>query len=166
MTENEVLTLALSGISIVVSLIALFKSSTASSRANEISAEQLKLNHAQVEIDLRNQISESKRQVRELVEQHADFLARPIASLTQEEIQRRDRIKVISNQAIEEQLSTLDSACQKYIDEKIDKERFKKSYQREIRQIVQDDTHAEFFRTGHAYNALMRVYNSWENPEA
>jgi hypothetical protein len=165
MTDNEVITLALSATSLGVSVIAILKSSSASSAANTIAAENLKLMHAQVEIDLRNQINESRRSVEEFYESNGDFLARAIGSLTEEEQRKRERLKSSAASLIEGYVSALDTACQKYIDGKIDKIRFKKGYQREVRQAVQDESHKDFFRVGHGYHALIRVYDEWENPE-
>lgn len=165
MTANEIITIVISLGSLVVAGIALSQSSRASSTANAIAAENLKLMHAQVEIDLRNQINESRRNVEEFYRANDDFLARDVASLTEDERKKRERLKTAAGSLIEGYVSALDAACQKYIDGKIDKIRFKKGYQREVRQAVQDDSHRDFFKVGHGYNALIRVYEEWENPE-
>lgn len=165
MTNYEILSTVLALISLVIAVIALAMSASASSAANAIAKENLSLVHGQLEIELRNQITDSRRYVEDFFKEHMDFLAKSVSALTEDEKKKRERLKTSANSAIEGYLSALDGACQKYIDSKIDKVRFKKAYQREIRQAVQDEGHKEFFPPGHAHNALMRVYEEWENPE-
>lgn len=165
MTTYEAISLVIACLSFVVAYLAFNKSSAASEQANSIAAQQLTLAHAQVEIDLRATITESRRNTEAFYNEHGDFLARDKATLSADETKKRERLVTAARSAIEGYLSALDEACQKYIDKKIDKKRFKKSYQREIRQAIQAEGHKDFFSPGHAYNALWRVYEEWENPE-
>ena len=164
MTLDQV-SIGIAAASFVVALVAMVKSSSASAQANKLAEEHLKLVHAQVEIEMRNQIIDSQHHVENFYRDHQDFLAKDKATLSAEEKGKRERLVITANSAIEGYLNALDTACQKSLDGKIDRTRFKKSYQREIRQAVQADAHRDFFKTGHAFNALMRVYDDWENPE-
>lgn len=165
MTIYEIISTGISLLSLVVAFVALQRSSRDSARTVEIDGEQLKLTHGQLEIDLRKMITEARHRTEDFFSKNADFLALPAADLGAEDKSRRERLLVTTHSMVEGYLSALDSACGKYIDGKIDKTRFKKDYQREIRQVVQNKDHEEYFKTGHAYNALMRVYDEWENPE-
>ena len=54
----------------------------------------------------------------------------------------------------------------KYIDGKIDKERFKKTYIVELRNIVGSDSLKQYIdSTSSPYNAIKKVYNEWNNFE-
>lgn len=134
---------------------------------NDISAKQLKLDHAQLEITLQSTIVSSRNRVEDFFGTHAPELSelKAKAKPTKADTARLEQLRLQSNAAIEGYLNSLDGACQKYNDGKVDKVRFKKAYQREIRQAVQNEVHRDFFHTGHAFHALMRVYEEWENPE-
>lgn len=67
--------------------------------------------------------------------------------------------------AIEQLLNSYEEACAKYIDGKIDKIRFKKTYIGEIRNIVETNDFNEYFKFGSQYVAIKKVYNEWFNLE-
>lgn len=55
-----------------------------------------------------------------------------------------------------------EDACGKYLDGKIDKERFEKMYQREIRRLVEEEPHKDYYaglQTPYASTAA--VYKEW-----
>ena len=160
-----IVAVCVAGGSFLLAILALVLSALASSKANTISGEQLKLSHAQVEINVRNQIIDSRRYTEQFYQDNADFLAKDPKKLTDDEKKKRERLAVAANSAIEGYISALDDACQKHLDGKLDKVRFRKGYQREIRQAVQNEAHEDFFKTGHAFHALIKVYEEWENPE-
>lgn len=166
MTLFEIASTVLSAGALVVSVLAYLKASRGTDHGLQLTHGQLRTAQGQLEVDLRRMITDAKLRVEELFKEHGEFLAKAEARLSSAEKKRRERLKTSAHAAIEGYLSALDSACGKYLDPgKIDKERFKKDYQREIRQVVQDKAHAEYFGPGHAYNALMTVYEEWENPE-
>lgn len=165
MTDYEMISTVTAGISLVIAIVAILVAGHANKKTEELGRDQLKLNHASVEMDLANQIAASKHRVEDFAAEHGDFLDREVTSLTSDEKKRRTRLTESCNAKVEGYLNALDAACQKYIDGKIDKARFQKSWQREFRQAVQNPVHQDFFPTGHAYNALMSVYDEWENPE-
>ena len=64
----------------------------------------------------------------------------------------------------EDVLNAYDEACAKYIDKKVDRERFKKMYMHEIRQLVESDDFAHKYNCIQSrYNATKRVYDEWNN---
>lgn len=151
------LPIAISCVALLVSILSTVLAWTARSKANNMRAEALRLSHGQAEIVLRNQVSASRHRVE-------DFMARNLDHLGADDTTRTTVLRSISKSLAEGYLSALDVACQTYLDEKIDQERFQRAFQREIRQAVQDEAHKEFL-AGHAYNALTKVYEAWENPE-
>lgn len=57
-----------------------------------------------------------------------------------------------------------EDACSKYIDGKIDKKRFKNMYQKEIRKLVEDNPHKEFYASAQSpYTCTISVYNEWRD---
>ena len=55
-------------------------------------------------------------------------------------------------------------ACSLYLDGKVDRDRFKKSYAREIRQLVEDPVQNEFYNNiKSAYPCTKKVYDEWNN---
>ncbi len=68
--------------------------------------------------------------------------------------------------AIQAMLNMYDDACTKYLDGKIDKERFKRNFFIEIRNLIERSTLKEHFDpTTSRYKAILKVYDEWENLE-
>lgn len=71
-------------------------------------------------------------------------------------------IKMVYESTKEEFLNAYDEACQKYLDGKVDKERFKKSYFIEIQNIVKNvDFKQKYDTQSTPYKATVKVYNEW-----
>lgn len=80
---------------------------------------------------------------------------------------------MIKNQNVEEYTSifktldelyrnTYEDACAKYLDGKIDKERFKKMYQHEILELVTGDSEKEHYSSNQTkYVSTIAVYKEW-----
>lgn len=68
--------------------------------------------------------------------------------------------------ALEDVLNAYDEACAKYIDNKVDKERFKKLYVTEIRNLVEDEnTKSYYVMPQSRFQAIVIVYRKWNNLE-
>ncbi len=68
--------------------------------------------------------------------------------------------------AIENNLNAYEEVCAKYLDGKADRERFVKTYKREIRQLVENQEYRERFDgVTSPYKAILKVYDEWENLE-
>ena len=52
----------------------------------------------------------------------------------------------------------------KYLDGKVDKVRFKKTYNREIRQLVEENQE-DYKEVKNIYEATLKVYKEWNNKE-
>ena len=69
-------------------------------------------------------------------------------------------------QAIETMLNVYDEACAKYLDGKVDKERFRRSYHKSIRHLVESGEFENQFNTPcSSYKCILRVYDKWFNLE-
>lgn len=68
--------------------------------------------------------------------------------------------------ALEDVLNAYDEACAKYIDKKVDTERFKKLYVTEIRNLVEDNnTKSYYVMPQSKFQATVKVYHEWNNLE-
>ena len=68
--------------------------------------------------------------------------------------------------ALEDVLNAYDEACAKYIDKKVDTERFKKLYVTEIRNLVEDNnTKSYYVMPQSKFQATVKVYRDWNNLE-
>ena len=68
--------------------------------------------------------------------------------------------------ALEDVLNAYDAACAKYIDKKVDTERFKKLYVTEIRNLVEDNnTKSYYVMPQSKFQATVKVYREWNNLE-
>ena len=82
-------------------------------------------------------------------------------SANKEEIE--EALKQALKTAQEQNLNAYEEACAKYLDGKVDKERFKKNYSVEIRQLV--EKYSEKYGATTPYKATIKVYNEWNNLE-
>lgn len=144
-------------IALVVSIISIYKSHQANSIANELRKENNdlqittnKLQIAQVEMEIRSMISNAKAKFFELAK-YANS-----GGLEQNQFQA----------TLEEVCNAYDEACAKYLDGKIDKNRFKKTYSVEIRNWVSNECAKDKYVQPHTnFNATVKVYEEWNNLE-
>ena len=84
-------------------------------------------------------------------------------------LSKEPKNKVIQQQvmaALESVANAYDEACTKYIDGKIDKNRFKKTYANELRKWVESESVKDKYVMPHSqYKATIKVYDEWNNLE-
>lgn len=103
---------------------------------------------AQVEISIRNMIFDAKEKFYEFS--------------NNSDVEK----KLILSSVFEDYLNAYDEACAKYIDNKIDKVRFKKMYVDEIKNLVECKNGKEKIDTDTTrFRAIRKVYNEWNNLE-
>lgn len=108
-----------------------------------------KLVQAQVEMQIRERITYARTRYEDLIINHNKEL-------------NDELIKMVYESTKEEFLNAYDEACQKYLDGKVDKERFKKSYFIEIQSIVESvDFKQKYDTQSTPYKATVKVYNEW-----
>jgi len=158
MDLKDIVSIVIAAISVVISLFALSKSSKASSAA-------LNIQHASVELEIRNAIENSKNQIQNLSITFAPLKVK--TSRTQDEEALFQFHQKALDSGIESLLNQYDDACAKYIDGKIDKHRFKKTYNKEIRNIVENKEFEEYFNpTTSNYKPILIVYKEWFDLES
>ncbi|MFT6963984.1 MAG: hypothetical protein ACJAWV_003723 [Flammeovirgaceae bacterium] len=68
--------------------------------------------------------------------------------------------------AMESNLNAYEDACGKYIDDKLDKKRFRKSYLKSIENLVRDESYKDFLDpTTTQYEAILKVFKEWHRLE-
>lgn len=133
-------------IAIVISVLAFGFSLFAFFKSNS-------LTKGQVEMQIREMISSAKWRYADLGIQlsHDNGNATLVASTTA---------------ALEDVLNAYDEACAKYIDNKVDKDRFKKLYVSEIRNLVEDENTKNYYVMPQSrFQATVKVYRKWNNLE-
>lgn len=106
-----------------------------------------------IELQIRTMISETKY--------HQSECMIKLAADPQNEI-----LKNIYTASTEEVLNAYDEACAKYNDNKVDKERFKKMYFHEIRQLVEDPAlNEKYNNVSSRFGATLEVYKEWNSNE-
>lgn len=145
----DILAVALSILSLIVSAVNLYKYIKLTTQYNTMVNTQTLTAQGALETQIRSAISEVTHDIVTLaveIEKNPDSKMLQSAYFAAEEIYR----------------NTYEDACGKYMDGKIDKERFKKMYQREIRRLVEEEPHKEYYaglQTPYASTAA--VYKEW-----
>ena len=165
--DLKVIAIVISVFSLIVSIVSVIFARKSSTKANDIASDNLRLQHGLVELELSQAIEGSKAKINELGVIMAPFVAkRNKGTLSEEE---QETLKIYDknlNAYIQSLLNTYDAACSKYIDGKLDKVRFKKNYQVEIRNLLENDELKEYFDPiTSRYKPILVVYNEWENSE-
>lgn len=142
MITNDNVTIFISAFSLLISIFSLL---ITKSNATKIE----KIYYGQTELSMRQAITLSKDR---------------LANIIQDNTQNQNKTQMV-NFAIEELLNAYEEACAKYIDLKVDKKRFKKTYFDEIKNIVESGDFDSYFKFGSKYDAIKMVYNEWFNLE-
>lgn len=174
MTENEKLTLIIAGFSavfalgsLIVAIIALVKSNTYSKNSLDKSEIQNMISLGNLELSISERISNSKDKVGDITLIISPLLAKKTNnSLTDDEEATLLAQKKVLESAIENNINAYEDACSKYLDKRIDRKRFKKSYHTEIRQLVESKRLEEYFNpVSSKFRAILKVYDEWNNLE-
>lgn len=152
MTCYEMTAIIVSVISALISIVSIIFSHRASKKVNSIAAEQKMISQGQIELEIHQMISQTKRDV-------LDIALKIQGNQT-------DIVQQAFETAREMNLNAYEEACSKYLDGKVDKERFKKNYHVEIRQLVENANNKDKFNAVTSkYKCILAVYAEWNNLE-
>jgi hypothetical protein len=167
MSAYEWSSLIVSVLSLLVAIYAARSSSNAKAKSEEadrVSSKANKSAEASVEIAIQSAITSTKEKIMDCSESMEELLAKQ--NLTDSEKRLLDLKKKRFNVALENNLNAYEDACAKYIDGKVDKVRFRKSYSTEIRNIVEDKNFEKYFDAVKSrYKAILKVYKEWNDLE-
>lgn len=146
MSLYETLAIIIASISLIVAVVAII-----------ISLKNSKFVAGQIELQLSQNIDETKRHVTNIILQVSQYEDGNVPQLLEESLKS----------AVESNLNAYEGACGIYLDKKIDVKRFKKIYNNEIKRIVEDETHNKFFHPEgtSSYKAIWKVYKMWNDLE-
>jgi hypothetical protein len=153
--------------SLAISLGAMLFAKSSSIKANSIAQENLNLQHGMVELEISQSIENAKSRINEISIIMVPFVSREnLKSITPEEIETLNLYRKNFRAATQTLMNNYDAACSKYIDGKVDKIRFKKTYKNEIRKLLENDDLKEYFNPlTSSYKPVINVYSEWENLE-
>ena len=177
----EVISLAITGISLVISILALFlakksnndaklaneNAKIATNKANQISEDNLKLQSGVVELSLSQAIENAKGRVVDITNLMTPLVSKSEANtITKEEEYTLETYKKSFNATVETLMNVYDEACSKYIDGKVDRLRFKKTYKYEIRNLLENEELSEYFKPlTSRYKSILAVWDEWDNAD-
>lgn len=148
----DIITTTLSVIAIIVSIIAIYKST--------------KLSHASIENTIAEGMNSTKNRISDISLTIVDIPDKPEEELTPEEKRKCSTYRAVFKAALENHLNSVEIACANYRDGKIDRKRFKKNYHVEIRQLFDNPQFKPYLDTRKAtYECIKHVYDSWNNLE-
>jgi hypothetical protein len=163
MSTFEAISILLGVISLSIAILAAVFSNHAS-----------KISMGALEIQLNQSITETKQEVINLQNDFIDLIA-AFRQLSDNENKSFEKGSInaykyeifvkLFKSALENNLNDYEVACAKYLDKKIDKERFKRTYRVEIENLVKDKSLKDKFDHTSNYNAIKKVYEEWTNLE-
>jgi siroheme synthase (precorrin-2 oxidase/ferrochelatase) len=107
----------------------------------------------QIEMQIRERISNARARYEDFILQYASDLANEL-------------VGSILRSTKEEFSNAYEEACQKYLDNKVDRDRFKKSYSNEIRSIVENNAFKQLYVPPQTqFKATFKVYEEWFDSE-
>lgn len=132
-----------------------------SKKQEEISEQQTLISQGEAETSIRELISACRREVFIYAEKKITSRS---AELDKESV--NDVYDAMFNAAQEDLRNAYEEACARYLDGKVDKERFKRIYATEIRNPVESKEQKEYFDSvSSPYRSIIKVYNEWPNQE-
>lgn len=161
---SDIVIAVFTAVAAIISTISFFKSfyndkerKKIEKEQNEIKLKLNKLEYGKIEIEVNRLISDARKNLIDVV--------LSIANNKCQDGYQKVLLKLCES-CIESELCAYEEACALYIDEKIDRKRFKKSYQTEIRNLFENDNTKEILNSVDCkFNCLKKVYKEWENPE-
>ncbi|HFT2061281.1 hypothetical protein [Pseudomonas aeruginosa] len=154
-------------LSLFVSVVAAVFAKNSSSAANKISKDNLNLQYGMVELEMRQAIENAKAKVNDIAIIMAPLLSKKGGGTIDAEGEfTLESYRKNFDAAVETLLNTYDDACSKYLDGKVDRERFKKNYKFEIRNLLEKEDLKEYFSPlTSRYKPIINVYTEWESVE-
>lgn len=153
--------------SLLVSIAAIFYARSSSTKANHIASQNLGLQNAMVELEMRQAIENAKSKVNDIAIIMAPLVAQESSSIiSTQDAATLELYRKNFDAATQTLLNTYDDACSKYLDCKVDKARFKKAYKFEIRNLLENKDLKEYFDPlTSRYRPILSVYSEWEVTE-
>lgn len=148
MSPYEIVAIVFSSIGLLISIISIVRANSAH-----------KIAQGQIELNIHQLLNQTKKDVMDIT----IVIAEKCSNNDQD---MKGVLTQALNTANERNLNAYEEACAKYLDNKVDKERFRKNYHIEIRQLVEDTNNKDKFdATTSPYKAILKVYKEWNDLE-
>ena len=154
--------------SLIVAIIALIKSNVFAKNSLNKSEVQNLISMGNLELSTSERISNTRDKVGDITIIISPLISKKKSgTLTADEVHTLEAQTKVLDSAIENNINAYEEACSKYIDGKIDRDRFKKSYNTEIRQLVENSNlNSSYFNPlTSKFKAILKVYDEWNNLE-
>ena len=163
----DVAAIIIAGLSFLVALASLAFSIVSQTKASQLAKENTQLAHGMLEIEVRATIGDETARVNEVAMRMNPLVAKKNAgAISPAEQGELDALQNNWRASVQGMLNAYDEACTKYLDGKIDKERFKRNYHFEIRNLLESSGLKQFFDPHTSrYKAIIKLYDQWENLE-
>ena len=168
-------------LSLIVSIAAIGYARSSSNKANKIAQDNLRLQQDNlrlqqdnlsmqqgiVELGISQSIENAKAKISDVSMIMAPLVAKEqVGKISNEEAATLEIFRKNFKAATQSLINYYDAACSKYIDDKVDKVRFKKTYKNEIRKTIENPDFKEYFDPlTSSYKPILNVYQEWENLE-
>ncbi|NEU30140.1 hypothetical protein GN156_05015 [bacterium LRH843] len=160
MSVYELIATIIASLSLVLAVMSFFRTKSLTIKYNNMVKRQNDLIGGQVELLINERITNTKSAVQNL------YLQMPLDEELEKNPKQKKKLREILNTLIENNLNAYEEACAKYIDNKVDKERFKKTYKVEIRNLVEKEDLSTYFNgVTSRYKGILKVYKEWEDLE-
>lgn len=158
MTTYEAIALVISVISLLATVINIVNYFRLTREYNGIAKEQYKIDQGQAETSIRGMIMAARQNVESISEKAAVH-----GNLTDDDNEIYEKM---FDSAEENLRNAYEEACSRYLDGKVDKERFRRMYYFEIQQLVSDPKQKEIYDSvSTKYECTVKVYKEWFNLE-
>ena len=148
MSPYEIVAVIFSSIGLLISIISIVRANSAH-----------KIAQGQIELNIHQLLNQTKKDVMDITIVIAE-------KCSNDDQDMKGVLTQALNTANERNLNAYEEACAKYLDNKVDKERFRKNYHIEIRQLVEDANNKDKFdATTSPYKAILKVYKEWNDLE-
>lgn len=148
MSPYEIVAVIFSSIGLLISIISIVRANSAH-----------KIAQGQIELNIHQLLNQTKKDVMDITIVIAE-------KCLNDDQDMKGVLTQALNTANERNLNAYEEACAKYLDNKVDKERFRKNYHIEIRQLVEDANNKDKFdATTSPYKAILKVYKEWNDLE-
>lgn len=139
----------IAGLALLVSVINVVLYYRLQGKYNEMTKTQMLTAQGAIEIQVRNSISDANKQI---LYYATEVGINPSSKVTQQAYFTAEEMY----------RNAYEDACAKYLDRKIDVERFEKMYKQEIYKLVNDPQQKDFYATNQtAYASTVAVYKHW-----
>lgn len=159
MTKYELFSIIIGGTNLIVASVVAISTYLNSRQLKKLQEKNLKLNMAQTELYIQELLVNARKIFLDMT------LERLKLSINNENTKQNDLNDSLIKHTLQEVLNSYEIACMKYLDDKVDKDRFKKTYIKEITDLFKTESYKKLLDETNSFQAIKKVNNEWNNLE-